>query len=169
MQHLDDIFLIDNLPPTKQEDYDQGPVTKRARSAFGRSIKAARGSAFRNDDEADTLILREASGSFPPAPSRTADAFGRQNRVKGSTLPAYARKVTHELDSDDELTMNMRDKGYSDLQIADKLKNDGRSVYNQKSIATRICRIRHAQAKHQDFLLKEGYKEWQLEDVSKPC
>lgn len=62
--------------------------------------------------------------------------------------------------------LEMREKGYSDRQIADKLAKDGRVRYDQKSISTRIMRIRLAQAEHFDFLLQEGYKEWELEDVS---
>lgn len=62
--------------------------------------------------------------------------------------------------------MNMREKGFSDRQIADKLAKDGRVRYDQKSISTRIMRIRLAQADNVDFLLREGYKEWEFEDVS---
>ena len=70
------------------------------------------------------------------------------------------------LDSDDELMLDMREKGYSDRQIAEKLAKDGRVRYDQKSISTRIMRIRLAQAENFDFLLQEGYKEWECEDVS---
>lgn len=70
------------------------------------------------------------------------------------------------LDSDDELMLDMREKGYSDRQIAEKLAKDGRVRYDQKSISTRIMRIRLAQAENFDLLLQEGYKEWEFEDVS---
>ena len=103
-----------------------------------------------------------------PKPSTThvLGTFGRRNRLKGETLPAYHKRVSHELDSDDELMMDMREKGFSDRQIADKLASDGRVRYDQKSISTRIMRIRLAQAENVEFLLKEGYKEWEFEDVS---
>jgi hypothetical protein len=98
--------------------------------------------------------------------SRIPGTFGRRNREKGSTLPAYHKKVSHELDSDDELMLDMKEKGYSDRQIADKLSKDGRARYDMKSISTRIMRIRGAQAEHMDYLLKEGYMEWSMDDVS---
>lgn len=98
--------------------------------------------------------------------SRIPGTFGRRGHIKGDSLPAYHKRVSHELDSDDELMMEMREKGFSDRQIADKLARDGRVRYDQKSISTRIMRIRLAQADNVDFLLKEGYKEWELEDVS---
>jgi hypothetical protein len=62
--------------------------------------------------------------------------------------------------------LEMREKGFSDRQIADKLAKDCHVKYDVKSISTRIMRIRLAQADNVDFLLKEGYKEWQFEDVS---
>lgn len=61
--------------------------------------------------------------------------------------------------------LEMREKGYSDRQIAEKLVKDGRVRYDQKSISTRIMRIRLAQAENVDYLLQEGIKEWKLEDV----
>lgn len=60
----------------------------------------------------------------------------------------------------------MREKGYSDRQIAEKLAEDGRVRYDQKSISTRIMRIRLARAENFDLLLQEGYKEWEMEDVN---
>ena len=62
--------------------------------------------------------------------------------------------------------LEMREKGYSDRQIAEKLAEDGRVRYDQKSISTRIMRIRLAQAENFDLLLQEGYKEWEMEDVN---
>lgn len=82
-------------------------------------------------------------------------------------MPAYNKKVTADLDSDDELMLKMREKGYSDRQISEKLAKDGRVRYDQKSISTRIMRIRLAQAEKFDFLLREGIKEWEMEDVSR--
>ena len=87
------------------------------------------------------------------------------DRQKGGRLAAYNKKVSAELDSDDELILKMREKGYSDRQIAEKLAKEGRVRYDQKSISTRIMRIRLAQAENVDFLLQEGIKEWEFGDV----
>jgi hypothetical protein len=119
-------------------------------------------------ESAEASILDEDNAVLNKPSSRVPGTFGRRNRQKGDTLPAYHKRVTHELDSDDELMMEMRDKGYSDRQIADRLAKDGRIRYDQKSISTRIMRIRLAQAENVDFLLKEGYKEWELRDVCFP-
>ena len=71
-----------------------------ARSAKRTTIENSR--TYDIDDEASVAYK---------APSRKAGAFGRHNREKGSTLPAYHKKVTHDLDSDDELMIAMRDRG----------------------------------------------------------
>lgn len=76
------------------------------------------------------------------------------------------KRISDELDSDDELIMQMREKGFRDRQIAQRLQNEGRVRYDEKSISTRITRIRQAKAEKIDFLLKEGYKEWEYEEVS---
>ena len=60
----------------------------------------------------------------------------------------------------------MRDKGFTNQQISEKLAKDCGVVYNVKTVSTRIMRIRLIQAENMDVLLKEGYKEWQFEDVS---
>jgi flagellar biosynthesis GTPase FlhF len=80
-------------------------------------------------------------------------------------MAAYNRKVTVTPDSIDALMLEMREKGFSDQQISGKLAKDCGVVYNVKSISTRIMRIRLAQTENTDFLLKEGSKEWQFEDV----
>lgn len=120
------------------------------------------------EDNAESFILEEDLHLVVPSPSRIPGTFGRKDRKQGESLPAYHKRVSHELDSDDELMMSMREKGFSDRQIADKLDTDGRVSYDVKSISTRIMRIRLAQAANVDFLIKEGYKEWKFEDVSSP-
>jgi hypothetical protein len=118
------------------------------------------------DDIGEAFILDEDNDFLNKQSSRVPGTFGRRNRRKGESLPAYHKRVSHELDSDDEMMMMMREKGFSDRQIADKLAKDGRVRYDQKSISTRIMRIRLAQADNVDFLLSEGYKEWEYDDVS---
>lgn len=141
----------DSFAPTAS-----GPTTRRTRRSVGGN----------EDDPSDDFILEDDTPYLQTKPtSRVPGTFGRRGHRKGDTLPAYHKRVSHELDSDDELMMEMREKGYSDRQIADKLAKEGRVRYDQKSISTRIMRIRLAQAGNVDFLLKEGYKEWEFEDV----
>lgn len=75
--------------------------------------------------------------------------------------------MTADLDSDDELILEMREKGFSDREISERLTKEGRTHYDTKSISTRIMRIRLAQAEQFDRLLKDGIVEWQVDDVSR--
>lgn len=115
-------------------------------------------------EDDSTFIIDDISAVKAP-PVRHDGLFGR-GQAKGETLAAYDKPVSHILDEDDQLMMDMREKGFSDRQIAQKFRKDGRNCYEYKSIGTRISRIKMAQAENVDFLLKEGYKEWMLEDVS---
>jgi hypothetical protein len=149
-------------------EYDEDITGRRRKRVKFAPVKAGhvqrsnmRGAA----DKEDPFILDEDTGFATKPSSRVPGTFGRRNRKKGETLPAYHKRVSHELDSDDELMMEMREKGFSDRQIADRLASDGRVRYDQKSISTRIMRIRNAQADNVDYLLREGYKEWEFE----PC
>jgi hypothetical protein len=148
-------------------EYDEDIAgRKRKRVKFAKAGPVQRSNMHGAADKEDTFILDEDTGFATKPPSRVPGTFGRRNRKKGETLPAYHKRVSHELDSNDELMMEMREKGFSDRQIADKFASDGRVRYDQKSISTRIMRIRNAQAGNVDFLLREGFKEWEFEDVS---
>ncbi|KAF1947960.1 hypothetical protein EJ02DRAFT_364466, partial [Clathrospora elynae] len=148
------------------DDTTTGHKRKRARPGFmTKNAQSLQRSVKRIDaDNAEAFILDEDNDFLNKKSSRVPGTFGRRNRRKGESLPAYHKRVSHELNSDDDLMMNMREKGFSDRQIADKLAKDGRVRYDQKSISTRIMRIRLAQAENVDFLLREGYKEWEFED-----
>ena len=147
----------DSLIGTKRKRARPGSLTKVTKPPR-RSVKFAQA----GDEEA---FILEDNNILSKKPSRVPGTFGRRNRRKGESLPAYHKRVSHELDSDDELMMQMRENGFTDRQIADRLAKDGRVRYDQKSISTRIMRIKLAQANNVDILLREGYKEWEIDDV----
>jgi hypothetical protein len=157
-----DIEYEDNIIGQKRKRVKVGAPATNTR-AFQRSAMRTQAG------NVEAFILEEDDALTSKPSSRVPGTFGRRNRKKGETLPAYHKRVSHELDSDDELMMDMREKGFSDRQIAEKLAKDGRVRYDQKSISTRIMRIRLAQADNVDFLLREGYKEWEFDDVSHPA
>jgi hypothetical protein len=131
---------------------------------FDRTTKAAERSAIRTQaDEADCFEIIEGGEDVEPKFSHATGTFGHRKR-RSNKVSTYHKRISADLDSDDELILTMRDKGYTDAQIADRLAREGRARYDRKSISTRIARIRLAQAAHHDFLLKEGYEEWKLED-----
>ncbi|KAF9697104.1 hypothetical protein EKO04_005041 [Ascochyta lentis] len=176
----DEDFKLDSydnlgLDVDEDDDDDTGDYDDRI---VGKKRKRAGAAASKNDSShseqtnarikaegGETFILDESTSQVAEKQSsRVIGTFGRRDRQKGENLAAYHKKVSAQLDSDDELMLQMREKGYSDRQIAEKLAKDGRVRYDQKSISTRIMRIRLAQAENVDFLLREGYKEWEFED-----
>lgn len=97
---------------------------KRARTAVAAPSKSAQPAHFHVTTQAAarsakrttiensrTYDIDDEASVAHKVPSRRAGTFGRHKREKGSTLPAYHKKVTHDLDSDDDLMMAMRDRG----------------------------------------------------------
>ncbi|KAF2661237.1 hypothetical protein K491DRAFT_701233 [Lophiostoma macrostomum CBS 122681] len=153
-----------DLADDGDELYNDSPVKSRP-AFYHRSNKAAERSALRTRvDESDSFLLIEDSNhASTPAPNARTPKFTRRRRGK-NTLPDFSKKVSGELDSDDDMMMTMREKGYSDQQIAEKLVKEGRKRYDRKSVSTRISRIKFAQAAQVDTQLEEGYKEWTMDD-----
>ena len=114
-------------PGAAEDDKDEDivpPSAKRMRTVaaapnmvaqpahFYQTTQAAERSAKRvTIDESRSFEIDDDAGIAYTVPSRVPGTFGRINREKGSTLPAYHKKVSHELDSDDEMMMAMRDRG----------------------------------------------------------
>jgi hypothetical protein len=157
--------LADDMPTKKK--------TKTTQPAFyDRTIASSERAAIRSRvANSDTLLLLEGpeallnDAASTKTVSRVPGKFGRRDRSPGTdALSSYSKKITANLDSDDELIMNMRDKGFSDAQISDRLAKEGRVRYDRKSISTRIGRIKVAQGELVDQLLADRYKEWDMAD-----
>ena len=79
--------------------------------------------------------------------------------------PALAKKVTADLDSDDELIVRMKQARYQEREIAQRLRDEGRINYNSKTIGTRWTRICLALQKRQDEMLDAELTDWHEGDV----
>lgn len=79
--------------------------------------------------------------------------------------PALAKKVTADLDSDDELMVRMKDAKYLEKDIAQRLMDEGRIKYNAKTIGTRLSRIRKKLQERNDELLDQELTDWHDGDV----
>jgi hypothetical protein len=80
--------------------------------------------------------------------------------------PAIAKKVSADLDSDDDTIMRMKNAKFLEKDIAQHLVNEGRIAYNPKTIGTRHARIMRAQQKRQDEQLDAELTDWHDGDVS---
>ncbi|KAI9771613.1 MAG: hypothetical protein M1840_001828 [Geoglossum simile] len=101
---------------------------------------------------------------------RSAPALSRPNgssaklRVIGGR-PATAKRVTANLDSDDEIIVAMKKSGSNSRQIADRLRNEGRVNYKDKTITSRYARIMKAQAVAMERKAASEPIQWQEDDV----
>ena len=87
-----------------------------------------------------------------------------KRRVKGGGI-AIAKKITADLDSEDEMIVEMRDKGIPDRDIAQTLREEGRTRYSAKTIQSRYIRIKAALAARHDKLLDDELTDWHEGEV----
>ncbi|KIX03008.1 uncharacterized protein Z518_06558 [Rhinocladiella mackenziei CBS 650.93] len=71
-----------------------------------------------------------------------------------------AKKVTADLDSDDEMIVRMKEARFLEKDIAEALVKAGRTTYNPKTIGTRWRRLKTALQKRQDELLDAELTDW---------
>src|SRR4051812_46370326 len=73
---------------------------------YSRTTRAAERAAIRTQvNESDSFLIVEDGEDYSKPPSREPGTFGRRARAQGDCLPAYAKKISAELDSDDEMLM----------------------------------------------------------------
>ncbi|KAI9737151.1 MAG: hypothetical protein M1834_000744 [Cirrosporium novae-zelandiae] len=84
-------------------------------------------------------------------------------RMKGGRL-AVPKKIDWNLDSEDEIIVQMKEAGRPEREIVERLKNEGRTSYNLKSIGTRYWRIKKALAAHQEEMLDQNKATWSHPD-----
>ncbi|KIY03414.1 uncharacterized protein Z520_00105 [Fonsecaea multimorphosa CBS 102226] len=83
----------------------------------------------------------------------------KKMKIQGGR-PAVAKKVTADLDSDDEMIVRMKEARFLEKDIAQALIDQGRTAYNPKTIGTRWRRIKAALQKRQDNLLDADLTDW---------
>lgn len=88
----------------------------------------------------------------------------KNHRLTGGR-PPLAKKVTADLDSDDELIVKMKQAKYLEKDIAARLTAEGRTSYQSKTIGTRWARIKKVLQQKQDDLLDADLTDWHEGDV----
>ncbi|EXJ67541.1 uncharacterized protein A1O5_09554 [Cladophialophora psammophila CBS 110553] len=143
-----------------------GPIVEGGRDA---------GNQAWDDDDSDGGADLESEAeddlgldSHKPKPKRrrvfesgkiTNAADIKKMKIQGGR-PAVAKKVTADLDSDDELIVRMKEARFLEKDIAQALIDQGRTAYNPKTIGTRWRRIKAALQKRQDDLLDADLTDW---------
>ncbi|KIW09794.1 hypothetical protein PV08_11894 [Exophiala spinifera] len=123
-----------------------------------------------DDDDSDNGADLESDAGEASHPSKTRrkpDFIGndfkasdvKNMKIRGGR-PAIAKKVSADLDSDDELIVRMKEARFLEKDIAQALVDQGRIAYNPKTIGTRWRRIKAKLQKRQDDLLDADLTDW---------
>ncbi|RMZ80232.1 hypothetical protein DV738_g2908, partial [Chaetothyriales sp. CBS 135597] len=83
-----------------------------------------------------------------------------KQRKGGDGRPAMSKRVTADLDSDDEMIVRMKNAKYQEKDIARRLADEGRMFYSTKTIGSRWGRLRKAIEARQDELLDANLTDW---------
>lgn len=97
-------------------------------------------------------------------PAAKVSELPKKSRIAGGR-PAVPKKVSWDLDSDDELIVKMKQERYTDVDIANHLKSTGRVRYHHKTINSRYARILKAIDAHEEHRLDIGETFWRAGDV----
>jgi len=99
----------------------------------------------------------------PTLTSSTGNPYKRLKTI--GARPALAKKVTADLDSDDELIVRMKNAKYLEKDIAKRLADEGRTKYNVKTIGTRWAHLKKKLQEKNDQMLDEELTDWHDGDV----
>jgi len=75
------------------------------------------------------------------------------------------KKVVWDLDSDDEIIVQMKQEKYTDKEVVERLIKEGRTKYHHKTISSRWVRLKRVLAAHEDELLDAQLTDWHEGDV----
>lgn len=103
--------------------------------------------------------LEALAGKCRDSGNSASESAHRNHRTQGGR-PAIAKKITVDLDSDDDMIVRMKEAKYEEKDIAKRLADAGRVKYNPKTIGTRWARLRRALAQHQEELLEADLADW---------
>ncbi|KAI9661153.1 MAG: hypothetical protein M1821_009480 [Bathelium mastoideum] len=153
-----------NLRPRQQITYDEedddfmGDDSDNEANEAGEAGEAGAVAGTGEADESNPIQTAFGARHKRPASPDTKTAPKRK-RIEGGRA-AQAKKVTADLDSEDEIIVQMKQKNFSDRDVAYQLVSEGRINYDRKTIATRWARLRKALAEREDQLLDEDLTDW---------
>ncbi|KAI9821401.1 MAG: hypothetical protein M1832_003408 [Thelocarpon impressellum] len=88
----------------------------------------------------------------------------KKQQAAHDTRPAAPKRVSWDLDSDDETIFRMKKDKFTDAEIADHLRDSGRVRYHHKTINSRYSRILKAIDAHEEKRLDLGETTWHADD-----
>lgn len=98
------------------------------------------------------------------SPSTQVGESGKRIKIPGGR-PAINKKVTEDPDSDDRRILELKDQGYSDEFICNKLADEGRIRYQKGTVNSRVLRFRKVLEKKADDKLDDELSDWHEGEV----
>ncbi|THW48498.1 hypothetical protein D6D25_04240 [Aureobasidium pullulans] len=94
-------------------------------------------------------------------PNKRHKRFKMNARVEGGYAPSF-KPITVDLDEEDQMIVDMKQKGYNDLTIAQRLRAQGFTKYEPGSVSCRWLRIRKKTQEYEEKLLDEELTDWHV-------
>ncbi|KXT00037.1 hypothetical protein AC578_4875 [Pseudocercospora eumusae] len=115
------------------------------------------------DDEAESEpeYYDPQTGEGAAARNRAAPDLAKSLRVPGG-LAATSKKITADYDSDDGRIIELKQQGYSDEYVAEKLQQEGRIRYVGKTVGSRWLRLRKVLEDQEDERLDDELSDWHI-------
>ncbi|KAK4962224.1 hypothetical protein LTR28_004634, partial [Elasticomyces elasticus] len=111
------------------------------------------------DGSEDAEVTEHASSRHERSASPITGPERKKHRVLGGSA-AVSKPITAFYDSEDEIIVTMKQQGFSNRRVVDRLVAEGRTKYNEKTIYTRYLRIKRALQLHSDEMLDEELTDW---------
>ncbi|KAI7142238.1 hypothetical protein KC324_g16040 [Hortaea werneckii] len=114
----------------------------------------------------------ESSRQRSPTPSAAVQKGQKRVRVRGGKA-AVPKRIVADYDSDDGRIITLKQQGYSDEYVAQRLMDEGRVRYVPKTVGSRWLRLRKALQEAEDEKLDDELSDWhvgeddELESVEK--
>ncbi|EME41655.1 hypothetical protein DOTSEDRAFT_107406, partial [Dothistroma septosporum NZE10] len=89
-------------------------------------------------------------------------------RVTGG-IAAIAKPIRAEYDSDDGRIIELKQQGYADNYVANKLKEEGRMRYEPKTVGSRWLRLRKLLERIENDRLDDELSDWHEGEDDKLC
>ncbi|KAK4620396.1 hypothetical protein CLAFUW4_11577 [Fulvia fulva] len=114
------------------------------------------------DSDADDSDADRDPDPYNPLSSearKAARAATKTPRVTGG-IAAIAKPIRAEYDSDDGRIIELKQQGYADVYVANKLKEEGRMRYEPKTVGSRWLRLRKLLERIENERLDDELSDW---------
>ena len=106
---------------------------------------------------------RPAADEVLPAPKRQK-RYKMGTAVKGGHAPSF-KPITVNLDEEDQMIVDMKQRGYKDEDVVERLIEKGFTRYEPRSVNCRWIRIRKKTQEYEEMLLDEELTDWHIGEV----